>query len=325
MSTSFTRAARLAPLPAALLTAALLTGCGSPAPATVEASEGFPMTISSCGRDVTFTAPPRRVVTVGSVAAPLIAAAGAADRVVTRTFETAPFPGQYADALKNIEVTAPTGELAREEIINRTPDLVVSYEGAAVTPDDLARVNIPLLVTRGYCRDAAGSYDDIFADIELYGRLFGTSAAASAEVTALKQRVAAVADRHPADQTTRPAAALIISRDGAKLSAYGSTSTVATQMRLLGLDNVFGDVAKRSFDANTETLIQRDPEVIILLTQGTQTPESARNALRERPELAGLRAIRDNRIIAIPFGYTGPGPVAVEGLEVLDRELGEQR
>ncbi|MGQ4615577.1 ABC transporter substrate-binding protein [Nocardia sp. R7R-8] len=325
MSPSPAQAARLVRLPVALLTAALLTSCGSPPPATVEASEGFPMTISSCGRDITFTTAPRRVMTVGSVAAPLIAAAGAADRIITRTFETAPFPGQYADALKDIAVTAPTGELAREEIINRSPDLVVSFEGAAVTPDDLARVNIPLLVTRGYCRDAAGSYDDIFADIELYGRLFGTSAAANAEVTALKQRVAAVADRHRGEPTPRPAAALIISRDGAKLSAYGSTSTVATQMRILGLANVFGDVAKRSFDASTETLIQRDPEVIILLTQGTQTPESARAALRERPELAGLRAIRANRIIAVPFGYTGPGPVAVEGLEVLDRELGAQR
>ncbi|MGW4743064.1 ABC transporter substrate-binding protein [Nocardia xishanensis] len=325
MSIGFTRPARLAPLPVALLAAVLLTGCGSPAPATVKAAEGFPMTISSCGRDVTFTAAPKRVVTVGSVAGPLIAAAGAADRIVTRTFETAPFPGQYRDALKNTEITAPTGELAREEIINRTPDLVVSFEGAAVTPDDLARVDIPLLVSRGYCRDAAGSYDDIFADIELYGRLFGTSAAANTEVTTLKQRVAAVADRHRADRTARPAAALIISRDGAKLSAYGSTSTVATQMRILGLDNVFDDVAKRNFDASTETLIQRDPEVIILLTQGTQTPESARTALRERPELAGLHAIRENRVIAVPFGYTGPGPVAVEGLEVLDRELGAQR
>ncbi|WP_280293701.1 ABC transporter substrate-binding protein [Nocardia abscessus] len=319
------RATRLAPLPVALLAAALLTGCGSPAPTTVEASEGFPLTISSCGRDVTFTAAPRRVVTVGSVAAPLIAAAGAADRIVTRTFETAPFPGAYAGALQNIEIIAPTGELAREEIINRTPDLVVSFEGAAVTPDDLARVNIPLLVSRGYCRDAAGSYDDIFADIELYGRLFGTSAAANAEVSALRQRVAAVAGRHGADRAARAAGALIISRDGAKLSAYGSASTVAAQMRILGLDNVFGDVAKRNFEVNTETLIQRDPEVIILLTQGSQTPESAREALRARPELAGLRAIRENRVLAVPFGYTGPGPVAVEGLEVLDRELGAQR
>ncbi|MGI5216853.1 ABC transporter substrate-binding protein [Nocardia sp. CA-290969] len=322
MSTGLTR---FAPLPVALLAAALLTGCGGSGPAPAAAAEGFPMTISSCGRDVTFATAPQRVVTVGSVAAPLIAAAGAADRIVTRTFETAPFPGRYEEALKDIEVTAPTGELAREEIINRTPDLVVSFEGAAVTPDDLARVNIPLLVTRGYCRDAAGSFEDIFSDIELYGRLFGTSAAANAEVTALKQRVAAIADRHPADHPATSAAALIISRDGTKLSAYGSTSTVATQMRILGLDNIFGDVAKRNFDANTETLIQRDPEVIILLTQGSQTPESARAALRARPELAGLRAVRTNRIIAVPFGYTGPGPVAVEGLEVLDRELEAQR
>ncbi|MFI5717904.1 ABC transporter substrate-binding protein [Nocardia sp. NPDC051750] len=321
MSTSLTR---FAPLPVALLTAALLTGCGGPGPTVAGTSEGFPMTISSCGRDVTFPAPPQRVVTVGSVAGPLIAAAGAADRITTRTFETAPFPGRYGAALQGIEVTAPTGELAREEIIARTPDLVVSFEGAAVTPDDLAQVNIPLLVSRGYCRDASGGFDDIFADIELYGRLFGTSAAANAEVATLKQQVAAVTDRHRDDRAARSAAALIISRDGAKLSAYGSTSTVATQMRILGLDNVFGEVAKRSFDANTETLIQRDPEVIILLTQGSQTPESARAALRARPELAGLRAIRANRVIAVPFGYTGPGPVAVEGLEVLDRELEAQ-
>ncbi|WP_043652386.1 ABC transporter substrate-binding protein [Nocardia thailandica] len=316
---------RRAALPAAALALAVLTGCGGPAPAASGPAAGFPLTVSSCGREVTFPAPPRRVVTVGSIAAPMLAAAGAADRVVTRTFETAPFPGQYGPALQHAEVVASTGELAREEIINRNPDLVVSFEGAAVTPDDLAAVRIPLLVTRGYCKDAAGSFDDVFADIELYGRLFGTEAAATASVHELRARVDAVARRHPAGAATTPAAALIISRDGAKISAYGSTSTVATQMRILGLDNIFGDVAKRNFDAATETLVQRDPAVIVLLTQGSQTPESATAALRARPELASLRAIRDNRIVAVPFGYTGPGPVAVEGLEVLDRALGTGR
>jgi len=263
-------ASRRATLPVlALLTSAVVAGCGTPAPATTPAADGFPMTISSCGREVTFTAPPQRVVTVGSIAAPLIAAAGAADRIVTRTFEAAAFPGEYGDRLKGIEITAPTAELAREEIISRAPDLVVSVEGLSVTPDDLAQVNIPLIVTRGYCRDAA----------------------------------------------------LIISRDGAQLKAYGAKSTVDAQMKILGLDNIYGGIDKRNFEANTETLIARDPAVIILLTQGDQTPEAVRTALRQRPELAGLRAIRDDRIIVAPFGYTGPGPVAVEGLEVLDREL----
>ncbi|GGK90493.1 ABC transporter substrate-binding protein [Nocardia jinanensis] len=308
----------------ALLTAALLTACSGPPQAATSAAAGFPMTVSSCGRDVTFDHAPQRVVTVGSVAAPLIAAAGAADRIVTRTFESAPFPGEYADELAGIETTSRTGEIAREEIIDRGPDVVVSFEGAAVTADDLAQVNIPLLVSRGYCRDAAGSFDDIFADIELYGRLFGTSAAANTEITSLRQRVDEVAGRNKAHTPLR-AAALIISRDGAKISAYGRTSTVSSQMRILGLDNAFGDSDIRYSEINTETLIDRDPDIIVLLTQGEQTPESVRQALRERPELARLRAIRDNRMIVVPFGYTGPGPVAVEGIEVLDRELGALR
>ncbi|MGW2661610.1 ABC transporter substrate-binding protein [Nocardia tengchongensis] len=309
-------------VPAAMVAVLALTGCGATASEDARPADGtFPLTISSCGRDVRFDRPPARVVTVGSVAAPLIAAAGAADRIVTRTFETAPFPGEYAAALGHAEMITPTADLAREQIIARNPDVVVSFEGAAVKPEDLAAAGIPLLVTRGYCKNAAGTYDDIFADIELYGKLFGTAKQADDTVSDLRRRVAAVADQHRPGSQVRPAAALILSRDGSTLSAYGSTSTVHTQMGRLGLGNIFGDVAKRNFEANTETLIARNPEVIILLTQGDQTPDSVRRALRERPELASLSAIRNDRVIAVPFGYTGPGPVAVEGLEVLSTKL----
>ncbi|WP_067704014.1 ABC transporter substrate-binding protein [Nocardia jejuensis] len=323
MSGSIVLNRALSIVPVALAAIVATSSCGAP-PTRQEASAagGFPLTISSCGRDVRFERAPDRVITVGSVAAPLIAAAGAADRVVTRTFETAPFPGEYGEALKNAEMVTVTADLAREQIIARSPDVVVSFEGAAVGPEDLATAGIPLLVTRGYCKNAAGTYEDIFADIDLYGRLFGTEKQAAATLTALRGRVAAIADAHRPGGPARPAAALILSRDGATLSAYGSTSTVHTQMGMLGLANVFGDVAKRSFEANTETLIARDPDVLIVLTQGEQTPDSVRTALRDRPELASLSAIRNDRVIAVPFGYTGPGPVAVEGLEVLSAKLG---
>ncbi|GAA0934262.1 ABC transporter substrate-binding protein [Pseudonocardia zijingensis] len=310
--------------PTVLAAAVLLAACGTVAatPATDDGPrDGFPMTISSCGREVTFDEPPGRVVTVGSVAAPLVAAAGAADRIVVRTFETASFPGEYAPELDGVEVVAPTVELAREEIISRIPDLVISYEGAATGADELAGVGIDLLVSRGYCQDAAGDLEDVFADVELYGRLFGTAEAAAAEVASLRQRVAAVGERFPPAATARRAAALILSRDGGGLSAYGATSTVDEQMRILGLANVFSDVPRRNFEVNLETLVAQDPQVLILLTQGDQTPESARQALRQRPELGAVTAIRTGAVIAVPFGYTGPGPVAVEGLEVLADEL----
>lgn len=285
------------------------------------APEGFPMTVSSCGRDVTFERPPERVVTVGSVAAPLVAAAGAEDRIVVRTFEPASFPGEYDDELQDVEVVAPTAELAREEVIARDPDLVITFEGAATAADDLADAGIEVLVSRGYCQDAAGDVEDILADIELYGRLFGTAEDAKSEVGSLRDRVSAVRQETGESATRRSAAALIVSRDGSGLSAYGETSTVDEQMETLGLTNVFDDVAKRSFEPGTEALIAGDPEVLILLTQGDQTAESAREAILSRPELRSIAAIREDRIVVVPFGYTGPGPVAVEGLEVLAGEL----
>jgi iron complex transport system substrate-binding protein len=310
----------------ALLTIVALTSCGTATSAGAAPSGGgFPLVVSSCGRDVQFEHAPKRVITVGSATAPLIAAAGAGDRVITRTFETAPFPGEYAGDLAHAELINPTAELALEVIVAQNPDAVVSVEGGVIKAEDLASVGIPLLVPRGYCEAAAGSYTDIFSDILLYGRLFETSARAGQIVGALRRRVAAVADAHRPDSSTRRAAALALSLDGSTLKGYGSVSTVHTQMGMLGLHNVFGDVASRLFEASSEILIARDPEVIIVLTQGDQTPDSVRAALRDRPELASLNAVRDDRVIVVPFGYSAPGPVAVQGLEVLSDRLAALR
>jgi iron complex transport system substrate-binding protein len=310
----------------ALVAMVVLTSCGTaPSTGVPLSGGGAPLVVSSCGRDVRFEHSPKRVITAGSAAAPLIAAAGAGDRVITRTFETAPFLGEYAGDLAHAELINPTAELALEAIVARNPDVVVSFEGSAVKAEDLTAVGIPLLVPRGYCEAAAVSYDDIFGDILSYGKLFGTSAQASQTVGALRRRVAAVADVHRLDSSTRRAAALALSPDGSTFKGYGSASTVHTQMGILQLRNIFGDVASRLFEANSEILIARDPEVIIVLTQGGQTPDSVCAVLRDRPELASLTAVRDDRVIAVPFGYSGPSPVAVEGLEVLSDRLAALR
>jgi iron complex transport system substrate-binding protein len=326
MTTSVTpaRAARLAST--ALVALVALTSCSTTSSTDTAPSGGdSSLVVSSCGRNVRFEHAPERVITVGAVAAPLIAAAGAGDRIITRTLEIGSFPGEYADDLAHAEQINPRADPAREQIIARNPDLVVGIESAAVQAADLAAAGIPMLVTRGYCRAATGGYDDIFHDILLYGRLFRTAAQANQAVDGLRRRVAAVADAHPLVGKTRPAATLALSLDGSTWQAYGNFSTAHIQMGMLGLHNIFGDIAARIFEANPETLIVHDPEVIIVLTQGNQTPDSVRNALRRRPELASVNAVRDDHVIAVPFGYSGPGPVAVQGLEVLSDRLAAPR
>ncbi|MBO0884898.1 MAG: hypothetical protein J2P17_32105 [Mycobacterium sp.] len=96
----------------ALLVVAALASCGTTTAIDAAPSGGdFPLVVSSCGRDVRFEHAPKRVITVGSVTAPLIAAAGAGDRVITRTYETSSFPGEYADELAHAEQVNPTADL----------------------------------------------------------------------------------------------------------------------------------------------------------------------------------------------------------------------
>lgn len=47
-------------------------------------SGDVPITVDSCGRQVTIEDSPERMLTVESVAAPLVAAAGAADKIIAR-------------------------------------------------------------------------------------------------------------------------------------------------------------------------------------------------------------------------------------------------
>lgn len=288
---------------------------------TEDTGEDFPVSVDSCGRAVTFEQAPERVVTVASVAAPMVAAAGAADTIEARTFETASFLGEYADELAEVPLETTTEEMSREELIALEPDLVITYEGSETTPEDLEAAGIDSYVTRGYCADTAqGEFEEIFADIELLGRLLGTDEAAEDEADDLRRRVDAV-EQGADGSESRSAAALIFGRDTPTISAYADRSTVDEQMGHLGLDNVFGDADERYFEVNVEEIIDRDPELIILLTQADQRPADVRQALLDKPELAEVTAIGEEAVIVLPFGYTGPGPVAVEGLEVLAEEL----
>ncbi|MGH3902035.1 MAG: ABC transporter substrate-binding protein [Pseudonocardiaceae bacterium] len=187
-----------------------------------------------------------------------------------------------------------------------------------------ARGIFPLLVAgaRGYCTDTArGDFEDIFADIKLYGRLLGTEDAANREVAKLRDRVATVKNQPPGGSEDKGAAALIFGRDTPTISAYGDRSTVDQQLDILGLRNVFGDVDKRLIEPNIEEIVDRNPEVVILLLQGTQTPQGVREVLRARPELQNVTAVRDDDIIVLPSGFILPSPTSVEGLETLAREL----
>lgn len=321
-----------------LAVALVLTACGADEPdpgagsapndpAATAAQEAFPMTVENCGREVTFDAPPERVVTIGAEAPVLVAAAGAADRVTAVGGAVQPeFFGDYRAELEDIpRLGSVAAELSAEVLIAEEPDLLISINSDNF--EALEAAGIPGLVIGGRCRGADdantsdGSFEEFYNDITLYGQLFGTSDVAESAVEDLTERVAAVREQFAGTQE-RSAITVIYGSSGDQLGSYGGSSIADAQLRALGLTNVFADQDERFFEPSVEEIVSRDPEVVVLLfevAEGTDAMSLAK--LQNSPELASITGLQSGDIITLPFALAGSSPGSVVGLEMLAEQL----
>lgn len=326
-------------LAATALAAVTLVGCGSddtaeagPENAANSAESNFPLTVENCGEEATFEEPPERSVFLSSNDVTLVGAVDALDRFVAKAGE---FPvdlydettreaveeipdfgaGQEADGSGTVQVSL-------EEVLDLDPDLVIGYEpeGSGVTVDALAQAGIPLIVIPSFCSDPAEipqdpDFDDIYERIEFYGQLFDADAEdTAAAATELRERVDAVAEAAEG-APERTAATLFVYADDTPPSAYGTRSISHALMETAGFTNVFEDIDERVFETNFEEIIDRDPDVIVLLYTDSD-PEVIKEAFVSLPGAETLTAVQNDDILAQDFDLTGsPSPLVVDGLE----------
>jgi iron complex transport system substrate-binding protein len=310
------------------LAAMLAVGCGDgdatpSASTTTNASADYPMTLQNCARKVTIDKRPQRILTVGSDPAAAVAAAGAADRIVGRSSEGGAPLGPYESALGSVPKLTTNDAPSLEAVIGKRPDILVSYElGETELPSGLADSGIEALTPDWRCDQGSVGFEDIYTQIEQLGKVFGTSDVADAAVAKLRSRQAVVEKRFEATGK-RTAAAIYVSESG--LSAYANRSVDHSAIEALGLTDAFADVDKRVIEVNLEELIKRNPDVIIATYGGSGTDikndAAAIKALRGRPGVNRLAAVRDKRIIPLHFGYLVGGPLAVDGLETIAIKL----
>jgi iron complex transport system substrate-binding protein len=302
----------------AVLSAVLLAagGCGNGA-ATAEAA---PLTIRNCGVDVTFDKAPERVVMLKSAAVPYLHDLGVMDRVTARAGQ---YPEAYYDDATLAELdkiplltdkTDTSGHLqiSKEVVISQQPDLVLGQVDN-LSRDTLSAVDIPLLEEPALCEGSTAepAFDDIYAQMESYGKVFGKPSEAATAVTALKDRLAKI--KKPS--SSRTAAVLYPTVGGGVTYAYGTASMAHPQLEAAGFTNVFADNKERVFEVTLEELLGRNPDVLILL-YGDGDPKAVEQAVTGLPGAEKLKAVRNNNLMPQLFNFTEPpSPLSVDGLE----------
>ncbi len=257
--------------------------------------------VDDTGATISLPAPAQRVVPLYAGLGEILAALGAADRVVGRT------PGDTSRPEAPIIGTHMRPDL--ERVAALAPDLAVQVEGrdeAAAGADALSKIGVPT------ARFRIENYADLFSCIRRLGALTGRDAEAEALVREYEGRLQAV--RREAEALPAPPSVFFEIRRPNLLGA-GGDSMVTAIITAAGGRNVFADRPGKILRLSDETLIGADPDVY-LQQVGPMNKNPANPA--ELPGCAALRAVRSGDVHQVPEElFSRPGPGSVKAAELL--------
>ncbi|GGU10680.1 ABC transporter substrate-binding protein [Nocardioides albus] len=313
----------------AALVLATTTACGADADAADDKATpaGFPVTIDNCGAEVNIDAPPERVVMLKSSAVPYLHALGVMDRVVARAGD---YPADYYDADTQAELddiplltdemdTSGHLQISKEVVIGEEPDLVLG-EVENLSRDTLDAVDIDLLEEPAMCPEGVEDpgFADVYSQLEAYGKVFDREDEAARAIADLRKRVTELEAKKVGEGRT--AAVLYPTVGGGVTYAYGTRSMAHPQLEAAGFEDVFADVDQRVFEVSTEDLLERDPDVIILL-HNAGDPKEVEESVTQLAGAEDLTAVKNGDVMAQLFNFTEPpSALSVDGLErIIDR------
>ncbi|WP_210650528.1 ABC transporter substrate-binding protein [Nocardioides sp. SYSU D00065] len=318
---------------AAVLLAAGLSACGaaeSDSAPTSTSTGSYPVTVENCGAEVRFEQAPERLVLLKSSAVPFLHEIGVMDRVTARAGQ---YPAEYYDeetlaALEDIPLLTDeldsSGHLqiSKEVVLAQEPDLVLGQVDN-LSRESLDAVGVPLIEEPALCEagvDEPG-FDDVYAQLELYGQVFGRERQAREAIADLEDDLREI-EAEVGEPEGRTAAVLYPTVGGGTTYAYGTRSMAHPQLEAAGLENVFGDVDERVFEVSLEELLGRDPDVLVLL-HSEGDPAAVEAAVTELPGAEDLTAVRNGDVLVQLFNFTEPpSPLVVEGLARIVERFG---
>lgn len=306
----------------------IAAGCGSDddSGGTATATKpGFPLTITNCGQDLTFDAPPERAVSMDQVTTETLLGLELADSMAGTAFLFNPpiFPAVAADYAK-VPVLA-DGFPSKEKLLNASPDLVVgnvelfTYSGfppgSNFSRKELTEKDINGFTLR--CEGEAETQANFYRSVLQLGRIFDVSPGAEAFVQSIKS---GLAETEAKLEGVKPLKTFIASGvgQGSLVTRGGDFEGIA----LSGGTNLFGDlpplVGGMPPAVSFEQVVGRDPEAIVIDDPGSTDPqapsiEATKALLRER--LRTTTAVKNDRFCVVKRLSFSGGPRTVEAVK----------
>ncbi len=235
------------------------------------------------GRQVTVAQPPLRIVSLAPGATELLFAAGAGTQVIATV--------EYSDEPPAARKVARIGDVAAvdmERLVALHPDVVVVWAsgGNPAQRQKIAGLHIPIY------EQQVARLADIPAGVRRLGTLAGTAATAERAAREMDAQLAALTREYSAPAGKKPPSVLLQVWNR-PIYTVGGRQLMSDALSICGAHNVFADLAEPGPVVDTEAVIARDPDIIVVAAPQGEGAVWVSDWKR----LGSLAAVRNNRVV----------------------------
>ncbi len=286
---------------------------------------GAQTTIKSCDRDVTFTSPPKRAISNDVNLTEMMLVLGLTDRMVGYT---------GISGWNKLDAKMREGVNALPELSKKYPskEVLVGADadfffagwnygmkvGGEVTPQTLEPFGIKVYELTESCthimKKNKASLEDMYNDLLNLGRIFGVEERAKSLVDGYRLELSKERKDHKAENPLR--VFVYDSGEDAPFTA-GLYAMPTALIEAAGGTNIMDDFQKSWGTVTWEEVIDRNPEVIVIVNYGNVTAEQKREFMMSNPAFANLDAVKNDRFVTLEYVEATPGPRNINAVKTL--------
>lgn len=283
-------------------------------------------TVQSCDRDVTFDTPPQAAISNDVNLTEMMLVLGLADRMVGYT---------GISGWKTLDETMTMGveELPELSALYPSKEVLIGAEadfffagwnygmkvGGEVTPETLEPFGIQVYELTESCihigeKDAA-SMDDMYRDLRNLGAIFDVSERAQELIQGYQDELANFLDGLPALDSA-PRVFVYDSGEDVPFTA-GRYAMPNALIEAAGGTNIMNDFEKSWATVGWEAVVERNPEIILIVNYGEVTADQKRAFMMNNPAFADVDAVRNDRFVVLEYVEATPGPRNIQAVQTL--------
>ena len=284
----------------------------------------YPLTVQSCNREVIFKEPPKHAVSHDINMTQMMLALGLKSRMagysgVSGWKSVTPEMQSLLDGLPELAAKYPSVET----LLNANVDFFFAgwdygmRVGGDLTPQTLQPLGINVYELTESCafvmKRPAATLDDTYNDLRNLGKIFDVQDRANALIAQMQAQVADVRKDLPAE---KPRVFLYDSGEDRAMTS-GRLGMPQALIDAAGGRNILDDVEASWTRVNWETVVEHNPQVIVIVDYSEITAEQKIEFLLKNKALQSVDAIKNQRFIVIPYVQATPGIDNVLAVETL--------